>query len=65
MFRLRKWLLSFRQPVCRPKKQSGYPNSENIDGEFPPLAILFIALGIIIFIIFLTFYMKKMIGSKK
>lgn len=33
--------------------------------EFPPLAILFIALGIIILVIFLTFYMRKRIGSKK
>lgn len=35
------------------------------DEEFPPLIILFIALGIIILVIFLTFYMRKRIGSKK
>jgi putative CocE/NonD family hydrolase len=33
--------------------------------EFPPLAILFVALGIIILVIFLTAYVRKRIGSKK
>jgi hypothetical protein len=33
--------------------------------EFPPLIILFVALGIIILVIFLTFYMRKRIGPKK
>ncbi len=33
--------------------------------EFPPLAILFVALGIIILVIFLTGYMRKRIGPKK
>lgn len=33
--------------------------------EFPPLAILFVALGIIILVIFLSAYMRKRIGPKK